>query len=208
MSKKSSIVSLTAASVLTLATALANAQSNLSQQDQPAGPQSGQSASLQTEAQAPQQAAGMMTKTPEEQKPGATDAGPEQTTAAARLDRETVRKAQQALNQEGYSLQVDGIVGPQTRGAVKQFQQDKGLQASGELDGNTLSELGIETEQAGISPLDRAGSEQPQASAEAEADTSMQAQAEEDAGEQTASLETEEEADQQAQLEEEQDQVE
>src|SRR5689334_16480417 len=41
---------------------------------------------------------------------------------------DTVKKAQEKLN-----VQADGKMGPQTQAALKKFQQEKGLQASGQL---------------------------------------------------------------------------
>ena|SRR5438477_3363994 len=54
----------------------------------------------------------------------------------------SVSQAQQALNDKGFSAgPVDGIAGPQTKSALKQFQQSQGLQASGQLDTQTLAAL-------------------------------------------------------------------
>lgn len=60
-----------------------------------------------------------------------------------------VRSAQEALNDKGYSVgSVDGVWGPNTEGAVRQFQQAQGLQQTGRLDEQTLSALGISRESA------------------------------------------------------------
>ena len=56
----------------------------------------------------------------------------------------TVKDAQAALEQHGYNPgAIDGQMGPNTRNALVRFQQDKGLTASGTLDGATLSALGV-----------------------------------------------------------------
>ncbi len=56
----------------------------------------------------------------------------------------TVRSAQAALNDQGYSVgAVDGQWGPSTQNAVRKYQADKGLPPSGTLDSTTLSSLGI-----------------------------------------------------------------
>jgi peptidoglycan hydrolase-like protein with peptidoglycan-binding domain len=61
-----------------------------------------------------------------------------------RLSQDEVRQVQQKLADMGYDTGTpDGIMGPKTRGAVKKFQQDKSLQASGRLDQKTLDALGV-----------------------------------------------------------------
>ncbi|HEY8554737.1 MAG TPA: peptidoglycan-binding domain-containing protein [Burkholderiales bacterium] len=58
---------------------------------------------------------------------------------------EVVRQVQQTLNDQGFNAgPVDGKWGPKTQSAVKNFQQAKGLQPTGELDQETLAELNIE----------------------------------------------------------------
>ena len=57
---------------------------------------------------------------------------------------EAVKELQQALNDQGYSAgPVDGIMGPQTQSAVRNYQEAQGMQASGEVDQETLSSLGL-----------------------------------------------------------------
>ncbi|HJU22811.1 MAG TPA: peptidoglycan-binding domain-containing protein [Casimicrobiaceae bacterium] len=61
---------------------------------------------------------------------------------------ETVRSAQQALNEKGFNVgTVDGQMGPNTEAAIKKFQQSKGLPESGNLDEQTLAALGVEQNQ-------------------------------------------------------------
>ncbi len=56
----------------------------------------------------------------------------------------TVRSAQAALNDRGYDAgPVDGVWGPNTQGAVRRFQADRGLTQSGMLDGETIAALDI-----------------------------------------------------------------
>jgi phage tail tape-measure protein len=56
----------------------------------------------------------------------------------------TVRKAQAALNDEGYDAgTVDGRFGPNTESTVRRFQATSGLTESGTLDSSTLSALGV-----------------------------------------------------------------
>ena len=58
------------------------------------------------------------------------------------LTRAQTRMLQQALNSEGLDAgPVDGIVGQKTRDALKKYQSQKGLNASGEVDRQTLAAL-------------------------------------------------------------------
>lgn len=53
-----------------------------------------------------------------------------------------VKEAQEALQSQGlYRGQVDGKWGPQTRQAVAQFQKQKGLKQTAQLDQQTMSDL-------------------------------------------------------------------
>ena len=61
----------------------------------------------------------------------------------ASQSQETVKQVQQQLSQSGQQLEVDGIMGPQTQAALKEFQEKKGLQATGELNQETMAALGI-----------------------------------------------------------------
>lgn len=60
---------------------------------------------------------------------------------------ETVRQVQRSLNREGYSLSVDGILGPETQAAIRSFQSDNDLDVSGRLNNETLSELDVASDQ-------------------------------------------------------------
>lgn len=59
---------------------------------------------------------------------------------------EVIKKVQKALNDKGYDAgPVDGQWGPLTQRAVQNFQQSQGQQqASGELNKQTLTALGVE----------------------------------------------------------------
>jgi len=53
-----------------------------------------------------------------------------------------VRQVQQELQNRGFNVgTVDGVMGPQTKGAIKEFQQAEGLPATGELNDKTKSQL-------------------------------------------------------------------
>ena len=59
-------------------------------------------------------------------------------------DRSFVRSVQQALIEDGYNAgPIDGIVGPRTSGALREFQDANGLPATGRIDSATVAALGI-----------------------------------------------------------------
>ena len=60
----------------------------------------------------------------------------------AQQDQETIKQVQEQLRSMGHDAgPADGIMGPKTQAAVKEFQESKGLQASGRLDSQTLAAL-------------------------------------------------------------------
>ena len=68
-----------------------------------------------------------------------------QSGGSEQLSQSTLENVQQQLQQQGYykNAKVDGKWGPRTREAVTSFQQAKGLPATGQLDQQTLSALGV-----------------------------------------------------------------
>lgn len=65
--------------------------------------------------------------------------------------RAEVKEVQQKLKSENlYKGNVDGIIGPETQQALKQFQKKNNLQQTGRLDDQTAQKLGI-AEQSGSS---------------------------------------------------------
>lgn len=55
-----------------------------------------------------------------------------------------VKQAQAALNSElTVGLTEDGVVGPATKAAIRQFQTEQGLSVTGRLDSDTLQALGV-----------------------------------------------------------------
>lgn len=68
-----------------------------------------------------------------------------------------VRKVQQALKEAGHDPgKADGIWGPETQEAVRDFQQAQGLEATGDLNEETLAALGL-----GTLPEEKARSAKP-----------------------------------------------
>src|SRR5690606_12383120 len=69
-----------------------------------------------------------------------------QASGYASLNHQQVTELQRQLQARGlYEGNIDGIVGPLTRSAVRQFQEQEGLQATGTWNSNTAAALGIET---------------------------------------------------------------
>lgn len=57
---------------------------------------------------------------------------------------EMVKQAQEKLSAEGHDAgPSDGKMGPKTQAALKEFQESKGLEASGRLDQETIAALGV-----------------------------------------------------------------
>lgn len=55
-----------------------------------------------------------------------------------------VRSAQQALKDKGHDPgAIDGVMGPKTQAALRDFQKAEGIQATGRLDAETMSKLGV-----------------------------------------------------------------
>lgn len=67
--------------------------------------------------------------------------------AQIQLQDSHIREIQQALQDEGQDVSVDGVWGSQTAQALQQFQQEQGLDASGELNFATLDALGVDVQQ-------------------------------------------------------------
>jgi murein L,D-transpeptidase YcbB/YkuD len=83
------------------------------------------------------------------QKPGRMDktgaAGMEGTEQGQRSSTQDIKKAQEALKNKGHNPgSVDGVMGQQTRQAIRAFQKANGLKESGILDAETAEKLGVE----------------------------------------------------------------
>lgn len=59
------------------------------------------------------------------------------------LSPQRVRNIQQALNDQGSNIGVDGIWGPNTRRALRDFQRSNGLDVTGQLDRETVAALNL-----------------------------------------------------------------
>jgi peptidoglycan hydrolase-like protein with peptidoglycan-binding domain len=69
--------------------------------------------------------------------------------AAPGVEQSTIKQAQEKLSSQGLDVTADGVLGPKTQAAVKEFQKKEGIQASGQLDQETLAALGVNEEAAG-----------------------------------------------------------
>jgi hypothetical protein len=61
------------------------------------------------------------------------------------LSSDEVKQIQSALNEQGSAIQVDGVVGPETKGALSDFQERNNLATnSSEISRETLTQLGLQ----------------------------------------------------------------
>jgi peptidoglycan hydrolase-like protein with peptidoglycan-binding domain len=82
---------------------------------------------------------------PEAQQPAQQDTMQQGEQQQVKMDEQTIRDVQQKLKEAGHDVgKVDGKWGPKTSNALKEFQQAQGVPATGELDSQTLSALGVE----------------------------------------------------------------
>ena len=59
-------------------------------------------------------------------------------------DASRIRRVQEALKSEGHDPgPVDGVMGPKTKEALREFQKQENLQETGRLDQDTMSKLGV-----------------------------------------------------------------
>jgi peptidoglycan hydrolase-like protein with peptidoglycan-binding domain len=90
---------------------------------------------------------------------GGSESERQERVSADQLKSKDIREVQKKLNEEGFRAgSVDGQWGPQTQAAIKNFQQSKGLEATGRLDEKTLDELGVDIDSSG-GIFDRGSSE-------------------------------------------------
>lgn len=65
-----------------------------------------------------------------------------QNQGSERWSKQDITKAQEALMKKGHNPgSIDGIMGPQTRAAIKAFQSANGLKETGRLDAQTAEKL-------------------------------------------------------------------
>jgi peptidoglycan hydrolase-like protein with peptidoglycan-binding domain len=72
------------------------------------------------------------------------------TPRASAADRGNIKKVQETLRGKGYNPgSVDGVLGPETRGAISQYQKSENLPVTGHLDAQTAGKLGVGPESIG-----------------------------------------------------------
>jgi len=104
------------------------------------------------------------------QKPGRMEKSGAESTGAEESQGEKsapydIKKAQEALKNKGHDPgSMDGVMGQQTRQAIRAFQKDNGLKESGTLDAETAEKLGIEKGTASGASSKRSGGMGKQAS--------------------------------------------
>jgi membrane-bound lytic murein transglycosylase B len=70
---------------------------------------------------------------------------------AARPGSEQVTAIQQALKDRGHDPgKIDGLMGPRTRAALREFQTAEGIEPTGRSDETTLAALGVEAKAANM----------------------------------------------------------
>jgi len=68
----------------------------------------------------------------------------------AGLHRHDIKKVQESLQDKGYyHADVDGVLGSQTREAIRQYQKSENLPVTGRLDAETAGKLGVGPESVG-----------------------------------------------------------
>lgn len=70
--------------------------------------------------------------------------------SASNLNKEDIEKVQKSLIDKGYNPgNVDGVLGPRTRAAIRQYQKSETLPVTGRLDADTAGKLGVGPESIG-----------------------------------------------------------
>jgi peptidoglycan hydrolase-like protein with peptidoglycan-binding domain len=77
-----------------------------------------------------------------------TSDGQSKTLSPEKLDKSVVMQVQKALDSKGFGPgRVDGVWGPETVAAIKEFQQKNDLKPDGKLDRQTVAALGLSKEE-------------------------------------------------------------
>jgi peptidoglycan hydrolase-like protein with peptidoglycan-binding domain len=86
--------------------------------------------------------------------------GTERRTTGGQWSKDKVKAIQEALKTKGFDPgTADGVVGPKTNQALRDFQKSNNLQATGRIDDKTASALGVEAGSMGSSSSSSMGKE-------------------------------------------------
>ncbi len=77
-------------------------------------------------------------------------------TAPSGLSSATIKALQEALNKQGIAVKTDGVLDAATREAVKKYQSQHHLPATGEPDKATLGKLGVPLQPGAMAPAGQA----------------------------------------------------
>ena len=113
----------------------------------------------------------------DEKQKDAQSQGAQSSQQAASQSPEVVKQAQEKLSAAGHDAgEAEGIMGPKTQSALKEFQESKGLQASGQLDQKTMAALGMSggssASSGASSPSSSSGASSPSATSGASSEKS------------------------------------
>lgn len=90
-------------------------------------------------------AGGPTAKEPSSSQGASSQHQPSSSQQQAQQSPELVKQVQEKLSAAGHDAgPADGIMGPKTQAALKEFQEKQGLQTSGQLDQDTLAALEID----------------------------------------------------------------
>lgn len=70
--------------------------------------------------------------------------------SSQKLSSDQVRQVQEELAERGHQIDVDGIWGPKTQQALRDFQKEQGMQETGQLNQQTASALGLSGQSFGL----------------------------------------------------------
>lgn len=84
-----------------------------------------------------------MTSYSDGHRPSASASVEANTATTASVDASTVQSVQSELRDEGHKVSVDGVLGPKTASALRDFQRAKGLPVTGTINSETLAALDI-----------------------------------------------------------------
>lgn len=141
MDRWKSLLALTAAGLFVAGPVLAQSSAPAGSDTPKPGP-TGQDPAKPNDPSAPSAAPKSDTMKPEGMKSDTMKPDQPGKAGAARGSREQVKAAQQALRDKGHDPgSTDGVMGPKTQAALKEFQKAQGLTETGRLDAETMAKL-------------------------------------------------------------------